>query len=135
MTIYFCVACRSVRGTLGEQMMPELRSDRLQNLHHLHIAIWTYLVLCHQKLYENIIWVMFTCICSRAIHMDIVVFRNWFFPTFLKIYKETQYHPPHEIRHCTNFVDTIKERWEAFQEMDHNQLSQNLQTHGAIWIT
>ena len=35
----------------------------------------------------------------------------------------------------TNFVGAIKELQKAFQEMDHNQISQCLQRHEADWIT
>ena len=35
----------------------------------------------------------------------------------------------------SNFVGAIKELREAFQEMNHNQIAQYLQTHGADWIT
>ena len=35
----------------------------------------------------------------------------------------------------TNFVGTINELRKAFQEMDHNQISQYLQIRGADWIT
>ena len=34
-----------------------------------------------------------------------------------------------------NFVGANKELRKAFQEMDHNQISQYLQIHGANWIT
>ena len=35
----------------------------------------------------------------------------------------------------TNFVGAIKKLQKVFQEMDHNQISQYLQRHGANWIT
>ena len=34
-----------------------------------------------------------------------------------------------------NFVGANKELRKAFQKMDHNQISQYLQIHGANWIT
>ena len=33
-----------------------------------------------------------------------------------------------------NFDGAINELSKAFQELDHNQISQNLQTHRANWI-
>ena len=36
---------------------------------------------------------------------------------------------------CTNFVGAIKELRKAFKEIDHNQISQYLERHGANWIT
>ena len=80
---------------------------------------------------------MFPCLCSCAIHIEVAQsLETDSFILSLKRFIGRQGNI-HLMRsdNGTNFVVAINELRKAFQEMDHNQISQYLQRHGADWIT
>ena len=80
---------------------------------------------------------MFTCLCSRAINIEVAQsLETDSFVLSLRRFIGRRGNI-HMMRsdNGTNYVGTIKELRKAVQEMDHNQISQYLQGHGADWIT
>ena len=80
---------------------------------------------------------MFTCLCSRAIHIEVVqsLETDSFILSLRGFIGRRGNIRLMRSDNGTSFVGAIKELRKAFQEMDHNQISQYLQTHGAYWIT
>ena len=64
--IYHCVTCRSLRGKIGEQLMSELPSDRIQEFPPFS----PFTIQNYRKELKRY-GVMFTCLCSRAIHVEV----------------------------------------------------------------
>ena len=80
---------------------------------------------------------MFTCLCSRAINIEVaqsLETDSFVFSLRRFIGRRGNIHMMRS-DNGTNYVGTIKELRKAVQEMDHNQISQYLQGHGADWIT
>ena len=80
---------------------------------------------------------MFTCLCSRAIHIEVA--RSLETDSFILLLRRFVGRRGNiclmRSDNGTNFVGAIKELQKVFQEMDQNQISQYLQGHGANWIT
>ena len=81
--------------------------------------------------------VMFTCLCSRPIHAEVAqsLETDSFILSLRRFIGRRGNIHLMRSDNGTNFVGAIKELRKAFQEMDHNQLSQYLQRHEANWIT
>ena len=72
--IYHCVTCRSLRGKLVEQLMSELPSDRLQessSFTHCGVNLFGPFTIKNYKKELKRYGEMFTCLCSRVIHIKI----------------------------------------------------------------
>ena len=72
--IYHCVTCRSLRWKLGEQLMPELPSDRLQEsppFTYCGVDLFGPFTTKNYSKELKRYGVMFTWLCSRAIHIDV----------------------------------------------------------------
>ena len=81
--------------------------------------------------------VMLTCLCRRAIHIEVT--QSLKTDSFILSLRRFIWRRGNiclmRSDNGTNIVGAVKELWKAFQEMDHNQISQYLQRHGADWIT
>ena len=72
--ILYCVVCRSLRGKLEEQKMSELAFDRLQEeppFYYCGVVFFGPFVICSKPKELKRYGVMFTCLCSRAIHIEV----------------------------------------------------------------
>nr|XP_054763858.1 uncharacterized protein LOC129270512 [Lytechinus pictus] len=67
-----CVLCRKMRGPLQQQKMADLPKDRLEPAPHSHIVLWITLDLSTSKKRSIVkrYGVLFTCMASRAIHLE-----------------------------------------------------------------
>ena len=127
-------------GELEEQFMPELPSDRLQEsapFTYCSVNLFgPFTIKKHRKELKRY-GVMFSCLCSRAIHIELAQSLEtdsliFSLRRFLGRRGNIRLMIPDN---GTNFAGTIKELRKAFQEMDHNQILQFLQRHVADWIT
>ena len=80
---------------------------------------------------------MFTCLCSRAIHIEVAqsLETDSFILSLRRFLGRRGSIRLMRSDNGTKFVGAISELRKAFQDMDQNQISQYLQTHGADWIT
>ena len=138
--IYHCVTSRSLRGKLGEQLMSELPYDRLQEsppYTYCGIDLFgPFTIKNHRKELKRY-GVMFTCLCSRAIHIEVAqsLETDSFILSLRRFIGRRGNIHLMRSDNGTNFVGAIKELRKAFQEIDHNQIPQYLQRRGADWIT
>ena len=138
--IYHCVTYRSLIGKLGEQLMSELSSDRLQEsppFKYCCVELFDPITIKNYRRELKRYGVMFTCLCSCAVHIEVAqsLETDSFILSLSRcIGRRCNIHLMRS-HNDTNFVGAISELRKAFQEMYHNQISQYLQTHGADWIT
>ena len=138
--IHYCVVCRSLRGKLGEQKVAELSFDRLQEE-----PPFTY---CGDDLLGPfVIWskredlkrygVMFTCLCSRAVHIEVAhsLDIDSFLLTLQRFIGRRGNIRQMRSVNGSNFVGAVKELWKSFQDINHSRINEYLQMHGADWIT
>ena len=120
--------------------MSELPSDRLQEsppFTYCGVDIFGPFTIKNYRKELKRYGVMFTCLCSHAIHIEVAQsLETDSFTLLLRRFIRRQGNIClMRSDNGTNFVGAIKELQKAFQEMDHNQISQNLQRHRANWIT
>ena len=75
--IYHYVTCKSLRGKLGEQLMPELPSDRLQEscpFTYCGVDLFGLFTIKNYSKELKRDGVMFNCLCSCTIHIEIAHF-------------------------------------------------------------
>ena len=138
--IFHCVTCRSLRGKLGEQLMSELPSDRLQEcppFTYCGVDLFGPFLIKNGRKEMKRYGVMFTCLCSRAVHIEVAhsLDTDSFILSLRRFIGSRGNIHLMRSDNGSNFVGAIKELREAFQEMNHNQIAQYLETHGADWIT
>ena len=120
--------------------MSELPSDRLQEsppFTYCGIDLFGSSTIKNYRKELKRYGVMFTSLCNRVIYNEVA--QSLEFETFI-LSSRRFIGRQVNIRlmrsdNGTNFVGTIKELRKAFQEMDHNQISQYLQRHRTDWIT
>ena len=121
-------------------MMSELPSDRLQEC-----PLFTYCgvdllgpftIKNYRKKLKRY-GVMFTWLCSRANYNEVaeLLETDSFIILLRRFIGRRGNICLMKPDNGTNFVGAIKELRKAFQERDHNQISQYLQRHEADWIT
>ena len=95
--IYHCVTCTSLRGKLGEQLMSELPSDRLQEsppFTYCGVDLFgPFTIKIIGKNGKGVLhrFNVYLFMQSCNSHWGCTVVRNWFFCTFAKkIYRETR---------------------------------------------
>ena len=81
--------------------------------------------------------IKFTCSCSHAIHTEVEqsLETDPFILSLRRFIGRRGNIRLVRSKNATNFVGAINELQKAFQEIDHNQISQYLQTHEVDWIT
>ena len=79
---------------------------------------------------------MFTCLCSLAIHIEVVhsLDADSFSLTLRRFIGRRGNIRQMRSDNGSNFVGAVKELRKSFQDMNHNRINQYLQTHGADWI-
>ena len=129
--IYDCITCRSLRKRLGEQMMSELPSDRLQEsplFTYCGVGLFNPFTIKNYRKELKRYEVMFTCLCSRAIHIEIEhSLGTGSFILLLRRYIGRRGNIClMRSDNGTNIVAAINKLQKAFQEMNHNKISQYL---------
>ena len=138
--IHHCVTCRNLRGKLGEKLMSELPSDRLQEsppFTYCGVDLFGPFTIKNYRKELKRYGVMFTCLCSRAIHIEVAqsLKTDSFIISLRGFIGRGGNIRLMRSDNGSNLFGTINELRKAFQEMDHNQISQYLQTHRSDWIT
>ena len=132
-----CVTCRCLRGKLGQKLMSELPSDKLQEsppIIYCGVNLFGPFTTKYYRKELKRYGVVFTCLCSRPIHAEVAqsLETDSFILSLRRFIGRRGNIWLMRFDNGTNFV---KEPRKAFQEMDHNRISQYLQRHGADWIT
>ena len=125
---------------LWEQLMSELPSDRLQESPPFTcsgVNLFSPFTIRNYRKALDRYGVMFTCLCSRAIPIEIAysLETDSFILSLRRFIGRRGNIQLMRSDNGTNFVGAAKELQKAFQEMDHNQISQYLQRHGNDWLT
>ena len=138
--IHYCVVCRSLRGKLGEQKMAVLSFDRLQEeppFAYCGVDLFGSFVICSKRKELKHYGVMFRCLCSRAIHIEVAhsLDTNYFLLTLRRFIGRRGNIRQVWCDNGSNFVGAVKELQKSFQDMSHSRINEYLQMHGADWIT
>ena len=131
--IHYCVVCRSLRWKLGE-------FDRLQKeppFTYCGVDLFGLFVICSKRKELKRYGVMFTCLCSRAIHIEVAhsLDTDSFLLTLRRFMGRRGNIRQMRSDNGSNFVEAVKELGKSFQEMNHSRINEYLQMHGADWIT
>ena len=129
--IYHCVTCRSLRGKLGKHLMSELPSDRLQEsppFTYCGFDLFCPMTIKNYRKKLKRYGVMFTCLCSRAIHIEVAqsLETDSSILSLRRFIERRDNICLMRSDNGTNFVSAIKELRKAFQKIDHNQISKYL---------
>ena len=134
--IHYCVVCRSLRGKLGEQKMAELPFDRLQEeppFTYCQVDLFGPFVICSKRKELKNYGVMFTCLCSHAI--DIEVAHSLDTDSFLLVLRMFigRRGNIRQMRfdNGNKFVGAVKELRKSFQDMNHSRINEYLEIHRA----
>ena len=139
-SIHYCVLCRSPRGKLGEQKMAELSFDRLQEepqFTYYGVDLYGPFIICSKRKELKCYGVMFTCLCSRAIHIEVAhsLDTDSFLLTLRKFIGRRGNIQQMRSDSESNFNGAVKELRKSFQDMSDSRINEHLQMHGADWIT
>ena len=79
---------------------------------------------------------MFTCLCSRAIHIEVAhsLETDSFLFTVPRFIGKRGNIWQMSSDNGINFIGAVKELRKSFQDMNHSKISKYLQMHGADWI-
>ena len=132
--IHYCVACRSLRGKLGEQKITDLPFDRLQGeppFTYCRVDWFCYLQQTKgiKMLWSHVQMSLQPCYSYEVAHS---LHTDSFLLTLQRFIERRG-----NIRsdNGSNFVGTVKELQKSFQDMNHRRINKYLQVHGADWIT
>ena len=138
--IHYSVVCRSQRGKPGKQKMAELPFDRLQEespFIYCGVDLLGPFVICSKRKELKRYGVMFTCLCSRAIHIEVAhsLDTDSFFLTLRRFIGRRGNIQQMRSDNGSNFVGAVEELLKSFRDMNHSRINEYLQMHGADWIT
>ena len=138
--IHYCAVCSSLRRQLGGQKMAELSFNRLQEeppFTYCGVDLFGPFVICSKRKELKRYGVMFTCLCSRAIHIEVAhsLDTDSFLLTLRRFIGRRGNIRQMSCDNGSNFVGAVKELRKSFQNMNHNRINEYLQMHGADWIT
>ncbi len=134
-----CVTCRRLRGTVGEQKMAELPSDRLQPAPPFTFCAVDYFGPWHIKEGRKELkryGVLFTCLTSRAIHLEAA--RSLETDTFINVLRRflARRGPVRQLRsdQGTNLSGARRELKEALAEMNKDKVRSFLVERECDWF-
>ena len=118
---FHCVTCRSLRGKLGEQLMSELPSDRLQEcppFTYCGVDLFGPFLIKNGRKEMKRYGVMFTCLCSRAVHIEVAhsLDNDSFILSLRRFIGRRGNIRLMRSDNGSNFVGAIKELREAFRD-------------------
>ena len=129
---------KSEREAWGTKIA-ELLFDRLQEepqYTYCEINLFGVFAICNKQKELKHYGVMFACFCNRNIHIEIAFFYADYFLLTLRRFigiRDNIRQMRSDAR--SNFVGTVKELWNSFQDINHRRINYYLQIHGADWIT
>ena len=118
----------------------ELPFDRLQEespFTYCGVNLFGPFVICSKRKELKRYGVMFTCLCSRAIHIEVAhsLDTDSFLLTLRRFIGRRGNIRQMKSDNGSNFVGAVKELRKSFQDMNHSRINDYLQMHGADWIT
>ena len=136
---HYCVVCRSLRGKLGEQKMAELPFDRLQEerlFTYCEVDLFGPFVICSKRKELKRYGVMFTSLCSRAIHIEVAhsLDTDSLLLTLQRFIVRRENIRQMRSDNGSNFVGAVKELRKSFQDMNHSRIIEYLQMYGQIGL-
>ena len=117
----------------------ELPFDRLQEespFTYCGVNLFGPFVICSKRKELKRYGVMFTCLCSRAIHIEVAhsLDTDSFLLTLRRFIGRRGNIRQMKSDNGSNFVGAVKELRKSFQDMNHSRINEYLRTHGADWI-
>ena len=137
--VYKCVLCRAFRGRLGQQKMADLPEKRLEPEGPFTYCgvdmIGTFFVKEGRKELKRYA-VLFTCFSCRAIHIEVAhsLTTDSFIMSLRRFVARRGTVRSIRSDNGTNFVGADNEFRRAYEEMDHEKISQFLAENGCDWI-
>ena len=134
-----CVSCRKWRGSVVEQKMADLPTDRTETVvpfTYCAVDLFGPFVIKERRKELKRYGVLFTCLTSRAIHIETAI--DLTTDSFLNALRRfiCIRGPIRELR-CdqgTNFVGAQRELLQEAARMDHKQIYQFLANQGCDWF-
>ena len=138
--IHYSVVCRSLRGKLRKQKMAELPFDRLQeepSFTYFGVNLFGLFVVCSKRKELKRYGVMFACLCSRAIDIEVAhsLDTDSFLLTLRRFIGRRGNIRQLKSDNESNFGGAVKELRKSIQDMNHSRINEYLQIHGVDWIT
>ena len=134
-----CVTCRKLRASPQQQVMAELPTDRFEQVPPFTFNAVDYFGPFYIKegcKEMNRYGVLFTCMASRAIHLEIATSLTT--DSFLNAYRRfvCRRGPIQQLRsdQGTNFVGAKNELEAALHEMNHNKIQRELLKDNCDWF-
>ena len=135
-----CVKCQKLRGAVQEQRMSDLPEDRLESTPPFTYCAVDYFgpfVIKERRKELKRYGVLFTCMASRAIHIEIA--NSLETDSFINALRRFVSHqgPIRQLRsdQGTNFVRTRTELTQALAEMNQDRIKKKLLEEQCDWFT
>ena len=137
--IYKCVKCRKLRGTLNQQIMADLPAERIQEsppFTHCGVDMFGPFTVKERRSMLKRYAALFTCFSCRAIHIEITssLETDTFILALRRMIARRGSVRIITSDNGTNFVGAKSEIRKAFNEMNHQRISNQLLKSGTDWI-
>ncbi|XP_057290844.1 uncharacterized protein LOC130613498 [Hydractinia symbiolongicarpus] len=134
-----CVTCRSLRGKVGNQLMGNLPKEGLQSeppFTYCGVDMFGLFVIKVRRNELKRYGAMFTCLSSRAIHIEITssMDTDSFILALRRVIARRGNIRTMISDNGSNFVGAQSELRKAFEEMDQKRVQNFLSNHGTEWI-
>ena len=138
-TISKCVRCKHLRGQFQQQKMADLPRGRMREeapFTFCGVDMFGPFVVKNGRKEMKRYGAVYTCLSSRAIHIEVMYSLNTIFLIMclrgfigqkgnVRLIKSNN---------GSNFIGDSAELIQAFQEMDHSRISNQLEENGGEWI-
>ncbi len=137
--IHKCVRCRLFRGKLGEQKMADLPDDRIScegPFVYSGVDMFGPFLVKEKRSSVKRYVALFTCFSSRAVHIETTkdMTTDSFINALRRFLSRRGYVKSIRSDNGTNFVGAETELREAWEEMDHEKISEFLLAERCDWI-
>ena len=137
--IYNCVECRTYRGRLGEQKMADLPFCRLNEnapFTHCGIDMFGRFVVKQRKSEVKRYGAMFTCMASRAIHIEVTfnLDTSSFILALRRLVARRGNVRSVYSNNGSNFIGAERELKKAYSEMNDDKIQSFMEGTGGDWI-
>ena len=134
-----CIKCRKLRGAVQEQRMAELPDDRVEPappFSNCAVDCFGPLIIKEGRKELKHYGELFTCMASRAIHIDVAATLET--DSFISALRRfiSQRGPIRQLRsdYGTNFMGARRELREALDKVNHVKIRSELQCHNCDWF-
>ena len=120
--------------------MAELPFDRLREeppFTYCGVDLFGPFVICSKQKELKRYGVMFTCLCSRAIHIEVAhsLDKDSFLLALSRFIERRGNIRQMRPDNGSNYVVAVKKLRNSFKDINHSKINEYLQMHGAYWIT